>query len=276
MIAVAADLSGLIGFDHPIIGVANLDSATRQWERLGFAMTPMGRHIGWATANRCIMFAESYVELLGIVDPSGYTHGLADRLNTDGEGAIGYALTSRDADLTYHAFVEAGIAGEPPKRLERLLDLPTGTVRPAFRLVHPEPTDALGVRAFACHHLTPELIRQPAWLTHPNGATGIAIVTIAVPSPAAVTPTFQQLVGEAGVVAAPQGTTVRVGGTTLAFGPADRVGGIIGLGISVKDVKATRTWLDHHHVPFIDNPSDGTIDVAPTHANGVALTFLPG
>ncbi len=268
--------SGLTGFDHPIIGVADLDAAAATWQRLGFTLTPMGRHIGWATGNRCIMFADSYVELLGILDPDGYTHGLAERLATRGEGAVGFALTAQDADLTHHAFRQAGIGGEPPKRLERLLDLPAGTVRPAFRLVHPDPAEALGARAFACQHLTPEMIRRPAWLSHPNGATGVSVVTLAVADPPAVAGVYRSLLGDAAVVAAARGTTVRIGATTLVFGTSEDVTGIVGLGIAVKDIAVTRAWLDRNGVAGQQDPADASLTVPPAAASGVTVTFLPG
>ena len=276
MIASLSPPSGLTGFDHPIIGVADLEAAAATWQKLGFTLTPLGRHIGWATANRCIMFADSYLELLGILQPDGYTHGLDDRLASRGEGAIGFALTTQDAELTHHAFRQAGIGGEPPQRLERLLDLPAGTVRPAFRLVHPDPAEALGDRAFACQHLTPDLIRRPAWLSHPNGAIAVSVVTIAVPDPTAVAAVYRVLLGDAAVVAAERGTTVRIGATTLAFGASVVVTGIAGLGIAVWDIAVTRAWLDRPGVAVQHDPVDASLTVPPAAATGVTVTFLPG
>src|SRR5690606_16548326 len=63
-------------FDHVLVGVDDLEAARRNWERLGFTACPRGRHIGWGTANYCLMFPENYVELIGIVDPDQFTNNL--------------------------------------------------------------------------------------------------------------------------------------------------------------------------------------------------------
>ncbi|MFI5017745.1 MAG: VOC family protein, partial [Dongiales bacterium] len=69
-------LGGLTGIDHSLLGVRDLEAARRRFESLGFTLTPRGRHIGWGTANYCIMFEAGYVELLGIVDPAQFTNDL--------------------------------------------------------------------------------------------------------------------------------------------------------------------------------------------------------
>ena len=55
------------GIDHIVVGVRDLEQARLAWARLGFTLSPRGRHIGQGTANYCIMFASDYVELLGLV-----------------------------------------------------------------------------------------------------------------------------------------------------------------------------------------------------------------
>ena len=70
------------GLDHVLVGVRDLEAARRAWARLGFTLTPRGRHIGWGTANYCIMFAREYVELLGIVDPGLFVNRLDRFLET--------------------------------------------------------------------------------------------------------------------------------------------------------------------------------------------------
>ena len=77
--------------DHLIVGVRDLEAARGAWARLGFNSTPRGRHVGWATANYCIMFEADYLELLGIVDPAAFTNGLDERLaedETDPKGCL--------------------------------------------------------------------------------------------------------------------------------------------------------------------------------------------
>ena len=77
--------NGIAGIDHVIIGVRDLERARMGWTRLGFTLTPRGRHLGQETANYCIMFARDYLELLGFVARDDYAHRLYMRvlLSTD-------------------------------------------------------------------------------------------------------------------------------------------------------------------------------------------------
>ena len=75
-------------FDHVLVGVASLEAARRNWQRLGFTACPRGRHIGWGTANYCLMFPENYIELIGIVDPEQFTNSLDRFLAERGEGVL--------------------------------------------------------------------------------------------------------------------------------------------------------------------------------------------
>ncbi|TMK28796.1 MAG: VOC family protein, partial [Alphaproteobacteria bacterium] len=68
--------NGIAGIDHVIIGVRDLERARMGWTRLGFTLTPRGRHLGQGTANYCIMFPRDYLELLGFVTRDDYAHRL--------------------------------------------------------------------------------------------------------------------------------------------------------------------------------------------------------
>ena len=93
---VAASDAPITGLDHVIIAVSNLDTAESQASKLGFTMTEITAHVGWGTANTCIMFPGldgqgDYVEILGIRDPKIGTNGLAEHL----EEQLGADLVAR-------------------------------------------------------------------------------------------------------------------------------------------------------------------------------------
>lgn len=263
------------GLDHVIIGVQDLEEAHHRWQRLGFTATPRGRHKGWGTANYCLMFLDGYVELLGVVDPSEYTYGLDRFLVEHGDGLIGLAYLTDDEARTQAGLAEHGLAGDPPRDLSRLLELPDGTVEPHFRLIHPSPAQALGGGAFVVRHMTPEMLRRPDWLTHPNGARRLALVTIAVADPAAVAATWRKIVGPTAVVEEAEGATVRVGAGIVHFGRvADGMReGPVGIAVAVADPAETARVLSAGGIDFDQGPEG--IDVPPEEANGVALSFLP-
>ncbi|GIK99642.1 MAG: dioxygenase [Alphaproteobacteria bacterium] len=206
----------LTGIDHTLIGVRDLDSARAVWQGLGFAVSPRGRHIGWGTANYCIMLEEGYVELLGIVDPSQFTNNL-DKVLESREGMFALAFASDDADRLAQELAAAGLHPDGPKDLKRYLELPDGDVLPAFKLLHLPPQETPELRAFICQHLTPDLIRRPEWLSHANGARRLVAVTICSDRPADAGFGYLPLFGEESLVAGDGEVDVATPSGTLRF-----------------------------------------------------------
>jgi hypothetical protein len=172
----------IAGIDHALIGVVDLEQARESFERLGFTPSPRGRHIGWGTGNYTIMFEHDYVELLGVIDPTQYIHGLDKFLET-GEGLLNVALATKDASASHQWLLQQGIDAALPEHLQRLLEGEEGDETLQFNNIHLPSDLTPGLKTFACEHLTPEKLRQPSWLSHPNGANGITEVTIGYGEP---------------------------------------------------------------------------------------------
>lgn len=188
----------LDGIDHLIIGVRDLEAARARFAKLGFNTTPRGRHVGWGTANYCVMFGDDYLELLGVVDPAGFTNGL-DRMLEEREGLLGVALGSRDADGTHAAWTAAGLGPAAPRELGRLLEAEEGPLGLRFRNVMLGTEATAGVGMFASEHLTPGLLRRPAWLAHPNGARRIRSCTVVADDPGPVGEALARVFGSAAI-----------------------------------------------------------------------------
>jgi catechol 2,3-dioxygenase-like lactoylglutathione lyase family enzyme len=189
----------ITGIDHALVGVADLDGARDAYTRLGFTTTPRGRHIGWGTGNYTIMFEDDYIELLGVIDPSQYIHGLDSFLAT-GEGLLNVALASDDAEASYRWLQHAGIELSPPESLQRLLETEDGDSTLRFSNLHLPPDVTPGLKTFACQHLTRDMVWRPEWLSHPNGAKGISSVTVVMESLDGVKGAYARLFGEEAVV----------------------------------------------------------------------------
>src|SRR5258708_34450105 len=128
--------NGIAGIDHVIIGVRDLELARLGWSRLGFTLSPRGRHIGQGTANYCIMFPSDYLELLGIVDPHDFVQRL-DAFLVRREGAIATAFAPTGAPEEVRPAPQ-GLQLHPsqPRPLARQLGRPEATVVPRLRLTH--------------------------------------------------------------------------------------------------------------------------------------------
>jgi hypothetical protein len=259
-------MTAIDGFDHALVGVSDLEAARVAWQRLGFTTCPRGKHIGWGTANYCIMFQDDYLELLGIVDASQFVNNLDVFLADHGQGLMGMAFASSNID---------GLAKKldgQPQDLKRLLELSDGTVEPRFKLVHPPKGTLPGLSGFFCHHLTPELMRQPEWLSHANGARRIASITVAVDDVQSAAKAYEDVFEPEDVHHRGDQTTVKTGIGEIRLVAADDLSGLVELSIEVYDLRATKSFFNEAGIGFSHTPRG--LSVAPEEATGAILSFV--
>jgi len=276
----------ITGIDHILVGVRDLEAARLTYEHLGFTLSPRGRHVGWGTANYCAMFRSGYIEILGIVDPAKFTNNL-DRFLEGGEGLLGLAFATADAEAAAKDLKARGIAAEGPKALSRKLELPEGEVEPAFRTLHPAPEATAGLSAFLCQHLNSELVWRDAWLDHANGALGLVSVTGAVADPGEAAVTFGNLLGPDAVSAGRGAVEVATGAGVLRLAAAESLHqlypgianlkarpapALVGIRVAVAEIARTADYLGTAGIPAI---RDGArlLRLDPIQAHGLALEF---
>jgi hypothetical protein len=272
-----------------LVGVYELEAARRAYRHLGFTVSPRGRHIGWGTANYCVMFPGSYIELLGIVDAAQFTNKL-DRFLETRQGLLGVAFASDDAAAAARALADRGIETDPPRDLKRKLELPEGEVEPAFKLVHLPGAVTPGMPAFICQHLTRDLVWQPPWLDHANGARAIDSVTGVVEDPGAVALAYGRLFGAQAVWVDRGQVTVETGRGRLRFTTAEGLSGLYpglpeapahaapwlaGLRLTVAEVNATAGYLDAAGVPHLRD-GETLLRLPAEIACGVVIEFAAG
>lgn len=279
--------NGITGVDHTLVGVEDLENGRRTYERLGFTVTPRGSHIGWGTANYCIMFPDNYIELLGIVDASQFTAGLDEILAERGEGLIGLALQTRDSEASRAGLLASGFEASDVQDLKRNLELPEGTVQPRFQLVHLPAAETAGVRTFLCQHLDPEMVRRSAWLSHANGAVNLASLAVIVDDPESLYERLEKLYGAGTTTTTDDCLAVHVGRTTIFFvtptdfdllypdvdlGEAPVTPALAAMGFAVANARETADWLGRHDIAHHIG-SDGAVRVPADQACGVILEF---
>lgn len=281
--------SGLAGIDHVVIAVRDLDRARIGWTRLGFALTPRGRHLGQGTANYCIMFGRDYLELLGFVEPDEYRHRLEAFLaRREGPMSLAFAPSESSA-AARDALAARGLGAGEPRALGRQLELPEGTVVPRFSLLDLPAEATPGLDCFVCGHLTPELIRRPEWLDHPNGAAGLRAVHVLVDDTAPLLPAYDRLLGIHEVTTTDAVASLRIGAQRIVFATLDdfatmhpeiAIGddfplpGIAAIELATADRELTADYLAQWQVPFDEMP-DGSVAVPAVEANGTVLFFSP-
>ena len=275
----------ILGIDHAVIAVDDLEAARGVYERLGFTHVPMGNHQNRATANHCIMFPDTYLELLGINQPELPDFGFKEFLATRGQGLQRLANGTGEADDIARDLKARGLKTQGPILLERPQEAPAGMV--TFHNVMIDKAQTAGIWTFFCCHRTPDLMRTPAWLTHANGANALASATSIVEdlgtARAALAKVYgiEQLHDTAyGFKVEPPKGKVQV--TTPAQFPVLHIGAEMpngplprwyALRITVSDIGKTEQHLLAEHVPF-ERLMDGGLRVAPSETCGVLLEFV--
>ena len=167
------------GLDHLVLMVPDLGTAIRDYTDLGFTVVPGGSH-PTGTHNALIAFADgTYIELIAF-ERSNPDHRWWEPAQRGG-GLIDFCMRSDDLLADIARFRSAGVQLEisPGERIR-----PDG-FRLRWTLAQPSLPLILVV-PFLIEDITPREERIPRKHQHPNGATGIAGLRIAVREPAKI------------------------------------------------------------------------------------------
>ncbi len=275
--------NGITGVDHLVILVRDLETARNTYRRLGFTLTERAEHSPrMGTANTCVMFGRDYLELLTVVRPTDMNLVWRQALDK-GDGPSVVALATGNAEQVFRALGRAGIAAEPPVHFSR--ETRMGTAKFSIARFPPDATPAIPM--FACQHHTPELVWRPEWRDHDNGALGIATVSAVANRPADLESAYQKVFG-ADRVDTPDGDTLIVNADgaqirlltptrwtelfpQLGTSDPDRMPGMLGFSVWVRDIGAVRQLLAAQRVPW--HTVDGRVYVDPEAACGAWIEF---
>jgi len=167
--------------DHVLIGARDLAATRDTYHRLGFKITPEGKHPGRGTSNRLVVFGPEYLEMLAIHDRTGklFRPNLAPFLD-EREGLFIFSmgtteLESRVADMrAKDAVITGPIAGG------RHPD--DGSAAYSWTQAEIDPKETPGSQTFFIQHnhtVEERYTDPPDPTTHPNGVTGIHSLTLA-------------------------------------------------------------------------------------------------
>jgi catechol 2,3-dioxygenase-like lactoylglutathione lyase family enzyme len=279
-------LTNVIGIDHAVVMVRDLDKAAETWRRLGFTISPRGTHSAhMGTGNYTMMLDPDYIELLGVLTPTEHNAPARAMLEKH-EGIERVAFTAIDSadgadEIRAKGFVPIG-----PTDFERPVTMPNGTLSAAkFRTFQwPVAEAPAGMRIFACQHKTRETVWIPELMRHANGAKRLKQVLLLAPDPATEAAHLSKLIDREarreadGAIAVPSGSdradfvfatreqlAARYPGVSLA-GLAER--GAAGL-VLAADLSATEKALGASGAH-----SGHAICVPPAAANGTLLAFV--
>jgi catechol 2,3-dioxygenase-like lactoylglutathione lyase family enzyme len=283
-------LSQVVGLDHVVIAVRDLDAAARTWAGLGFTISPRGLHSAHlGSGNYTIMFGPDYVELLGIVTPTEHNAGTRSFLESR-EGLERSAFTAVDAAKGVAELKSKGIAATGPLDFSRPVDLLSGGKTEArFSTMHwPSEEKPGGMRIFACQHLTRDAVWIPELQRHKNTAKRIDRVEIVSAEPRKAAEHMARLIDQPVTVEADGALRVESGSRRGAFVFLDAVTlrsrypgvalgslpveGAVSLCLEVDDFEAARLAAGPSAVVV----APGRVAIPPSAATGVLVELAAG
>jgi len=273
------------GIDHLVIRVRDLDRARETFGRLGFKLTPPGRHTGLGTANHTAVFSDrTYLEFLAVErpDPASPFEVLADA----NEGPRVLGLRTADARALHHRLLEAGLNPGTPVSFDRPVELPEGEGEARFTAMSLPSEMTPGVMGFAYEQHTPDHVWLPDYLEHENGVVGIAAVMIAAPDPEETAAGWSRTLGSPIAPIADGAVSVATGGAVIVIAtPAflnwiwtsdQALEGVdeprlVGAALRVDDLYRAQRALQKSRIPVIH--ANGALRVVSRHALDTALMF---
>lgn len=279
-------LKHILGLDHVVVTVRDLDAAAGQWRKLGFTVSPRGTHSPiLGTGNYTIMFGEDYLELLGILTETEHNQPTRDYLEQH-EGVERAAFTTDDAAAGAEELRSRGLAALGPVHFGRPVELPNGGKGEAKFNVFRWPLDEApgSMRIFACEHLTRDTVWIPELQVHANGAQRIVRIEVLSANPKQAAEHLSRLIDEP-AVQAEDAWRVPSGGKRADFLFYDAAGfarrypeavrkgagaeGVTAIVLATADLDRAATALGDAAIRYGDAVS------APAEAaNGVAVSFV--
>jgi len=273
------------GIDHAVVVVADIEAARTTYARLGFQVQPRGFHTRLGTANHLMIFADTYFELIGIVEANPLNAERRAWLERFGGGLANVALRTDSADIAHAAWTAAGLQPDPVLEFARGVDIAGKQEQAAFRTVRLATNRAKLLGFFVCEHRTPQFVYRPEWAVHANGVTGLAGATVITSDPATDEAYVRKVFGDAAVRKDGDDLVVDGGGTPIRYLTRDRFlaryPGIAPqrtddhpalLSFRVADAARTAAVLRDSGVAYVP-ASDGRVLVPAAAAGGVSIEF---
>ena len=175
--------------NHVGIVVRDMVATSKRYEQMGFTLTPFSPHSGaWkpgeavsrlGSGNRCVMFANNYLEVLANEDSEQPSARLEGYLKHHQGGHI-ICLGSEDLPSVEKRLLANGLKTSGVLPLQRDVDTPEGKRTAKFERVQFTPDESPEGYIQAARHLTPEYIYQPDYMGHANGCQELSCTVVVV------------------------------------------------------------------------------------------------
>jgi hypothetical protein len=273
----------------------DLAAGAAAWERLGFTLSRTSPQMGftgpdgalepWASANRCAVFEQGYLELIGIIAPERFNPWTAYLVR--GAGAHIAAFRVGEADAAYPPLAARVDGFDAPVQRRRMAPLGLhedgGEAEMRFRNIFSQDDHWPEGRYIVIEHQTPDILWQPDLLVHANGAKALVEALFAAPDPGPTRDRLARLANRP-AVETPNGWRIDTDGGTLTImtlaaldarfpgvdAPARPA--VIGAVVGVEDLGAARAFMTANEIE-LESSSDGLEFTAGPDAAGGIIAF---
>ena len=227
--------------DHVVLPTAELGTARKRMEQLGFTVAPDARH-PFGTENACVFFQDgTYLEPLAIFDREMCEEAAlagnvflqrdqAYRFRRGQEGFSALVMASDDAGRDRETFRTAGISAGDNLSFSRPFQAPDGSQADAsFELAFAADLRAPDVFFFACERKNIPPVDRTALQNHANGTTGIRQIVMSEQNPGDFQSLLQQVVQQRDVNAHSSGIELEARNAAIIALNADGMSGFFGM-----------------------------------------------
>ncbi len=180
--------------DHVVLASRDLAAQAEAFRHMGFRVGARNQH-PWGTQNHIVQFADTFFELIGVVEPfhapvdpdprvfsfAAFLHDFVQK----GEGAAMVALTGFDPQADVRFFHESGMGDYAPFHFERRGKRSDGSqAHVAFTLAFANARTMPGLGFFTCRHERPHDFWDRRLQDHANTANALGKITLVDESPA--------------------------------------------------------------------------------------------
>ncbi|EJF95459.1 VOC family protein [Bartonella tamiae] len=284
------------GIDHCYLLVDDLEESAERYRRLGFQLSPLGRHSAhMGTANYTIIFYNDYIELLGIIEDTPLSTIQRQKLENLGQGLHAVAARIDDAEKAKKSLNAFGFNVDNVQKFSRPLQTANGHEETAhFETLDFNISEIPQGRLFMCAHKTPHLIWQNHLSRHQNGALALGGIFIVADHPEETAKRFGRLFQRQKIITNSDHTIMNeslileTGIDSASFyimsinALKRRFPTLLqteiaqehyaGLSIHVDQLEKTKKALDERHVSWAQTPQ-GSIVVSPQNAAGAFIEF---
>jgi Glyoxalase-like domain len=206
-----------IFLDHVAHFVRDAEAASNALARCGFAPTPVSIQVSpdpdggtrpTGTGNVTVMFARGYTEILFKTSDTPLSREFDAALG----GHAGMHLAAfavADAEAAHHRLAANNFAVRDLVRMSRPVETAAGPDMAAFTIARVAPGVMPEGRIQMLTHHTEHAVWQPRWLSHPNSASGLIDIVIAVADVEEAAQRFSRFTGRA-ATRTPGGALIRL------------------------------------------------------------------